>query len=133
MKYSSVLRTAVRTTNCVMVASALTFGASADLTIRLPGSVSISRKLVEYRCDAAGGKIGIPSGSFGVEYINAGANSIAVVPIAGNSLIFSNVFSASGARYTTQTYTWWESGSVVTLSSDSLAGKMETSCHRVNK
>ena len=134
MKYQWLLRTAVSPAIRVMLASALTWVTSAaDLIIHLPASASITRKLVEYQCDASGAKIGMPSGAFSVEYIEAGANSIAVVPIAGNLLLFSNVFSASGARYTAQTYTWWEGGSVVTVSSDSLAGKMQTSCHGVKK
>ncbi len=105
---------------------------ASDLTISLPGAVSISRKSVEYRCDAAGTKVGLPAGSFSVEYINAGGNSLAVVPIAGNNLIFSSVFVGSGARYTAQTYTWWEAAGGVTVYSDSLAGKMQSSCRRVS-
>lgn len=104
---------------------------AADLTIHLAGAVSISRESVEYRCDQAGTKIGVPAGSFTVEYINGGGNSLAVVPISGDSIVFSNVFAGSGARYTAKRYTWWEAGPSVTLSSDSLAGKMHSNCHRV--
>ncbi len=104
---------------------------ATDLTIHLADTASISRKSVQYQCDAAGAKIGVPSGPFAVEYINTGGNSLAIVPISGHSLILSNVMSASGARYTAQQYTWWEAGGGVTLYSDSLAGKSQSSCQAV--
>ncbi len=103
-------------------------GSAADLTIHLPASATFSRKTVHYQCEANSAKIGVPAGPFSVEYINGGGNSLVVVPVSGKTLIFSNVTSGSGARYTAQQYTWWEAGGGVTLSSDSLAGKMETSC-----
>jgi membrane-bound inhibitor of C-type lysozyme len=106
---------------------------AADLTIHLAGSATVSRKTVQYQCDAAGAKIGVPAGSFNVEYINGGGNSLAVVPIAGNTLIFSNVMSGSSARYTAQTFTWWEAGGSVTLYSDSLAGKSQSVCRVAGK
>jgi membrane-bound inhibitor of C-type lysozyme len=112
---------------CASVASA------TDLTIHLPDDPSVSRQSVEYQCDASGTSIGLGSGPFSVEYINAGTNSLVVVPISGNALIFSNVISGSGARYTAQHYTWWEAKGSVTLSSDSLTGKIQSSCHRVNR
>ena len=101
---------------------------AADLTIALPGDASMTRKSVEYHCDASGTKMGMPAGSFAVEYINGGGNSLAVVPISGKSLIFVNVRSGSGARYVAQEYTWWEAHNVVTVSSDSLAGKTQSAC-----
>lgn len=106
---------------------------AADLTVHLAGAATISRKTVQYQCDATGTKIGVPAGSFSVEYINGGGNSLVVVPIAGNTLIFSNVMSASGARYTAQTFTWWEAGGSVTLYSDSLAGKSQSVCRVAGK
>jgi membrane-bound inhibitor of C-type lysozyme len=102
-----------------------------DLIIHLPGNAALSRKSVEYRCDGKAAQIGLPAGPFSVEYINGGGNSLAIVPISGNSLIFSNVMSGSGARYTTQQYTWWEAKGMVTLLSDSLAGKMQSTCRPV--
>jgi membrane-bound inhibitor of C-type lysozyme len=106
-------------------------GSGTDLTIHLPDNPSVSRQSVKYRCDANGIKIGVPSGSFRVEYINGGGNSLVVVPIPGNALVFSNVMAGSGARYTTQQYTWWEAKGSVALSSDSLTGKIQSTCHVV--
>jgi membrane-bound inhibitor of C-type lysozyme len=107
---------------CAVSASA------TDLTIHLAGEEPVSRKTVQYVCDASGAKLGVPSGRFPVEYINGGGNSLAIVPISGRPLIFANVFSGSGARYTAQQYTWWEAGGNVILSSDSLAGKSQSTC-----
>jgi membrane-bound inhibitor of C-type lysozyme len=101
---------------------------ATDLIIHLPDGASVSRKSVTYQCDGMGPKLGAPAGAFVVEYINAGGNSLAIVPVSGNTLIFSNVIAGSGARYLAGQYTWWESGGSGTFSSDSLAGKMESTC-----
>jgi len=106
-----------------------TAASAEDLTIYLPQNASISRKTVQYRCDAKAAKIGLPSGSFSAEYINAGGNSLVVVPISGNPLIFSNVMSGSGARYAALQYIWWEAKGSVTVYSDSLAGKLQSVCN----
>jgi membrane-bound inhibitor of C-type lysozyme len=107
--------------------------AATDLTVRLQGTPSISRQVVQYTCDASGSKIGVPESPFSAEYINAGGNSLVVVPILGKSLIFANVVSGSGARYVARQYTWWEAGGGVMLSSESLAGKMNSTCRRVGR
>jgi membrane-bound inhibitor of C-type lysozyme len=99
--------------------------------VHQPANTSFSRKTVQYSCDANGSKIGVPSGTFSVEYINGGGNGLVVVPIDHNALVFSNVFAGSGARYVAQQYTWWEAGGAVTLSTDSLAGKMQSTCKPV--
>lgn len=101
---------------------------ATDLTIRLPGKVSISRKTVTYQCDSEGPKIGLPSSPFPVEYLNGGGNSLAIVPVSGNALIFSNVIAGSGARYVAGKFTWWEAGGSATIYSDSLASKMRATC-----
>src|ERR1700753_750060 len=102
---------------------------ATDLTIHLSGSQAVSRKTVQYQCDAKGPAIGLPATAFPVEYINGAGNSLAVVPIHGNSLIFANVMSGSGARYAAGQYIWGEAGGAVTLYSDSLAGTMPSTCH----
>ncbi len=90
---------------------------AADLIIPLPGNADISRKTIQYRCNASGTKLGLPSDVFAVEYINGGGNSLAVVPISGKPVIFVTVLSGSGARYVAQQYTWWEAKGSVTVSS----------------
>ena len=105
---------------------------ASDLTIHLIGSQPITRNTVTYRCDAQGVKMGLPAGAFSVEYVNGAGNSLALVPVGGNSLIFANVVSGSGARYAAGQYIWWDAGGRrTTFSSDSLDGKMSSECHRV--
>ena len=105
---------------------------ASDLTIHLNGSQPISRKTVRYQCDAEGVKMGLPGGVFPVEYVNGAGNSLAIVPVSGNSMIFANVISGSGARYAAGEFIWWDAGGRgTTFSSDSLAGKMSSECHRV--
>ena len=104
---------------------------ATDFVIHLPDAPAVSRQSVTYQCDASGPKIGVPSKPFPVEYINGGGNSLAIVPILGNSLIFSNVSSASGAQYTAQQYIWWEAKGTATLYSNSINGKRQSSCHVV--
>ena len=106
---------------------------ATDLVVNLPGSKLLSRKVVQYSCDANAGRIGLPSVPFDVEYINGSGNNIATVPILGGLLIFANVSSASGARYAAQQYIWWEAKGTATLYLDSPAQKDKTVCHPVNR
>lgn len=105
---------------------------ATDLTIHLPDAVPVVRQKILYQCDALGSQIGVPVSPFWVEHITGGGNSLVIVPIAGNALIFSTVSSDSGARYKTQQYTWWEAKNTAILFSDSLTGKLQTSCHPVS-
>jgi membrane-bound inhibitor of C-type lysozyme len=119
--------------NLLMVA-ALGWGTLAgatDLTIHLSGSQPLSRKNVQYQCDAQAAATGLPATAFQVEYINGGGNSLVIVPVHGTSLIFTNVSSASGARYAAGQYIWWDAAGSVSFYSDSLAGKSQSTCHRV--
>ena len=110
-----------------------TFAGATDVTLHLKGSQAMSRSTMEYQCDAAGAKMGLPAGAFSVEYLNGAGNSLAILPVNGESLVFANVFSGSGARYAAKQYIWWDaSGRSVSFSSDSLAGKMRSECHRID-
>jgi membrane-bound inhibitor of C-type lysozyme len=105
---------------------------ASDLTLHLNGSQAISRSTVKFECDAQGVKMGLPAGVFSVEYLNGAGNSLAVVPVGGSSLVFANVISGSGARYAAKEFIWWDAGGRgTTFSSDSIAGKMSSACHRV--
>jgi len=113
------------------ILSCSTLAGASDLTIHLNGSQPISRNTVKIQCDAQGAKMGLPAGVFSVEYLNGAGNSLAVVPVGGNSLVFANITSGSGARYAAGQYIWWDAaGRGITFSSDSLAGKMSSTCHR---
>ena len=102
-----------------------------DVTLHLSGNGQVSRTVVQYQCDAKAAAAGLPAGPFSVEYINAGANSLVVVPVAGSSLVFANVTSGSGARYAAGQYIWWEAGGGVNFTSDPLSGHTESACHKV--
>ncbi|HTZ58326.1 MAG TPA: MliC family protein [Acidobacteriaceae bacterium] len=104
---------------------------ASDLTIHLKGTQPLSRKTVQYQCDAKGAGMGLPAGIFAVEYINGDGNSLVVVPVHDSSLILANVISGSGARYAAGPYIWWEAQGSVTFYSDSIAGKTQSACHPV--
>ena len=86
-----------------MLAAALLGVAAAHadpLTIDLPGTAE--RQTVAYTC-GDGKKIS-------AEYINAGANSLAIVKLGDETVLMANVLSASGARYAGRQYIWWTKG-----------------------
>jgi membrane-bound inhibitor of C-type lysozyme len=120
--------------NLLMIAALgwSTLAGATDLTIHLTGSQPLSRKTVQYQCDRQAASSGLPATAFPVEYINGAGNSLVIVPVQGASLIFTNVSSASGARYAAGQYIWWDAAGSVNFYSDSLAGKTQSACHRVN-
>jgi membrane-bound inhibitor of C-type lysozyme len=109
-----------------------TLASATDLTLHLKGTQPLVRKTVQYQCDAQGAAMGLPAGVFSVEYINGAGNSLVIVPVNGMSMIFANITSGSGARYAAAQYIWWDAAGGVNLYSDSLAGKMQAACHRMN-
>ena len=123
----------ILTYTMVVTALAAT-AAAAELTLQLAGNDPIVQQARTYQCDSHAAAIGLPAGNFIVQYVNGAGNSLAVVPINGKSLIFSNVISGSGARYAARQYIWWEAGARgVTLYSDSLGGKNQTACQEVKQ
>lgn len=105
---------------------------AADLRISLAETPKEQRMTARFECDANSVKTGLPPKPFSVEYINAGENHLAILPIAGQSRIFVSISSGSGARYASGDLIWWEAaGRSITLTSDSLSGKTESSCHPV--
>jgi membrane-bound inhibitor of C-type lysozyme len=109
-----------------------TLAGATDLTLHLKGTQPLSRKTVQYQCDAKGTAMGLPAGVFSVEYINGAGNSLVIVPVNGMSMIFANITSGSGARYAAGQYIWWDAAGGVNFYSDSLAGKTQSACHRMN-
>ncbi|WP_163025862.1 MliC family protein [Chachezhania antarctica] len=86
----------------VMVASAAPGLAETSLSLELDLGADSSVTSVAYKCDTLG--------DVQVQYINADANSLALIPIDGEQLIFVNVISGSGARYVSGVYEWWSKG-----------------------
>lgn len=104
----------------------------ADLVIHLPGNDRVTRNVVRMKCDATAIKLGASASSFSVEYINAGAIALAVLPIEGKPLVFSSVMSGSGARYAAGRFIWWDAGRRgITLSVPTGAGEDRGSCQPV--
>lgn len=95
-----------------MVISALVFCAAAsavsaaEITITLPEGLEADRSKAVYAC----GDREIP-----VEYINAGPVSLAVLTLGEETIVASNVISASGARYAGGQYIWWTKGDEASL------------------
>lgn len=81
-------------------------GASAQVLIALTGDAE--RKTVAYDCPD------VPR--FSVEYVNVAPNFLAIVPVAGDRIVFAGVTAASGARYVAGPYEWWAKGSEATFS-----------------
>ncbi|WP_411036731.1 META domain-containing protein [Shinella sp. BYT-45] len=81
---------------------------NTDIIIRLPGpEQSVARETLNYQCDAEQRVV--------VEYINVGANSLAVLRIGEETVIAANVMSASGAKYAGGRHEWWTKGDEATL------------------
>jgi membrane-bound inhibitor of C-type lysozyme len=85
-----------------LLCSLPTICVAADVVIRLPQAPSVTRNVVTYACE------GLPP--IRVEYITAGSNALAVVPVSGEALVFAGVLSGSGARYAAGPYIWWTKG-----------------------
>lgn len=62
---------------------------------------------------------------FAVQYVNAGANALALLPIDGEDRIFVNVVSASGAKYVSGAYVWWTKGDTATLENEMAQGSLQ--------
>lgn len=127
MRYAAVI------TGIVLITGMAASSFGEDLSVRLPG-VPITRIHASFECGADGVALGLPAGPFTVEYLNAGENHLAVIPIHGQALVFANVISGSGARYAAGRYIWWDAGARgVTLYADSADGHPRAECHLVKK
>lgn len=80
---------------------------TATLTLTLDASSDIERRTVIYQCDNGQ--------SFRAQYVNAAPNFLAIVPVEGETHIFATTISASGARYVSGPYEWWDTGEEATL------------------
>lgn len=91
---------------CFMAGAAL--AQDAPVTITLDSGAKASVPTVNYSCE--GSEEPLP-----VQYINAGPNSVAILPVEGQSLLFVTTISGSGARYVSGRYEWWSKGEEGTL------------------
>jgi membrane-bound inhibitor of C-type lysozyme len=125
MRYAAVLAGAVLGISAIALAE--------NLTIPLPG-VQVTRIRAAFTCGTDGVALGLPSQPFTVEYLNAGENHLAILPLHGKSMVFANVISGSGARYAAGRYIWWDAGDRgVTLYAEGVDGHPKADCHLVKK
>lgn len=75
---------------------------AGPLTLDLPGAAVAQRQKVGYSC--TGGH------EASAEYVNAGANTMAILTFDGQTLLMVSVLSGSGAKYAGQQYAWWTKG-----------------------
>ncbi|MDW5267171.1 MULTISPECIES: MliC family protein [Acidobacteriaceae] len=117
----------------MLIAATGASAAAENLSVQLPG-VPVTRIQASFECGADGVALGLPAGPFTVEYLNAGKNHLAILPVHGQALIFSNVISGSGARYAAGRYIWWDAGAHgVTLYAEGVDGHPKAECHLVKK
>ncbi|NHM24689.1 MliC family protein [Tritonibacter mobilis] len=92
---------------------------TADVSLSIPVKIDAAGSLNSetYVCEE-----GKP---FSVQYVNSGANVLAIIPIDGEVRIFVNVVSASGAKYVSGSHVWWAKGEMATLENEMEAGNIE--------
>ncbi|MCR9085943.1 MAG: MliC family protein [Rhodobacteraceae bacterium] len=78
-----------------------------DLTLPFPAPEAEMTE-ASYRC--GDGPV------FGVRYVNADPNFLAVLAVEGETRVFVSVLAASGVRYVSGPYQWWTKGGGATLS-----------------
>ncbi len=100
-----------------MVASAT--AASAQVTLSIPLTIGTMDSVLSqtYACGDAE--------AFAVQYVNVGANSLAILPIDGEERVFVNVVSASGAKYVSGADVWWTRGDSATLENEMTEGSLQ--------
>ena len=81
--------------------------ASATLSLTLESRSDIERTTALYQCDNGE--------ALSVQYVNAAPNFLALVPVDGEVHVFATTLSASGARYVSGPFEWWNTGDEATL------------------
>jgi membrane-bound inhibitor of C-type lysozyme len=94
-----------------ITAIALASPALADVSVGVGLSISgdAEIKTVQYLCEGRDAPLS-------VQYINAAPNFLALIPIEDTTLIFVTTVSASGAKYESGQFVWWNKGNEATLS-----------------
>lgn len=82
--------------------------ATSFLTITLGTTGDFDRRNVHYGCEG-------DTDLITVAYLNAAPNYLALIPIAGSTLVFNTVLAASGAKYAAGKYVWWTKGNEASL------------------
>lgn len=93
--------------------------AQAEVSLSVPLETGATSTITTASYSCAGAE------PFTVQYVNAGANILAILPIDGESRIFANVLSGSGARYASGPYIWWSKGETATLENELEEGSLQ--------
>lgn len=93
---------------CLFSLAAAPAFADVSLSVGLTLSGDAEIKNTTYDCGDAG--------KLAVQYVNASPNFLALIPIKQQTLVFVNTISASGAKYESGQYVWWNKGADATLS-----------------
>jgi len=99
-------RILLATTFALLALPAMAVETSMQLVLKLEGNAQ--RDIATYQCEGLEDDVV-------VEYINAHPVFLAILPVEGESLVFVNVISASGARYVSGQYVWWSQGNEAQL------------------
>jgi membrane-bound inhibitor of C-type lysozyme len=113
-------------------ALALPAAAATDVTLHLNGSEPLQKLTAKFACDQSGVGMGLPSGTFTVQYLRSGDTSLAILPVKGQDLVFAQVISANGGRYVTGRLTWWDAREPVFIQDADAKQPTESKCRRVN-
>jgi membrane-bound inhibitor of C-type lysozyme len=82
--------------------------AAVDLNVGINLSGDVQIVTAVYGC-------GEGSAPLTVKYINAAPNFLAIIPVEGEDVVFVNVVSASGAKYVSGVWEWWNKGADASL------------------
>ena len=110
------MRISVLTIALLATASA----ATAETTLSVPLKIGATDSVLSqtYTCGEAD--------AFAVQYVNSGANALAIMQIDGEERIFVNVVAASGAKYVSGADVWWTKGNTATRENEMVAGSLQT-------
>jgi membrane-bound inhibitor of C-type lysozyme len=94
--------------------------ATAQTTLSVPLKIGAADSVLSqtYTCGDAE--------AFAVQYVNSGANALAILQIDGEERVFDNVVAASGAKYVSGADVWWTKGDSATRENEMKAGSLQT-------
>ncbi|WP_281858120.1 MliC family protein [Litoreibacter halocynthiae] len=94
--------------------------AVADTTVSLAFELDDTDSVASVIYDCGDGD------AFTVQYVNAGANALALMEVDDEDRVFVNVVAASGARYVSGALVWWSKGDMATLENELSEGSTRT-------
>jgi len=83
--------------------------AGADVTLSIPLQISAMDSVMSQTYTCSDGR------AFDVQYVNAGANALAIMDLDDEHRIFVNVVAGSGAKYVSGSHVWWTKGDTATM------------------